>query len=107
MPDLEPDLGPDTELRADALDGLELDDIAPPAAGAQPAPGSPAPPAPAPPPPHPDTSQTFMPNAITFAGLQHVISNLCHDVTASLSYWDEFFKMLKALEAFLRVEDYR
>ncbi len=47
----------------------------------------------------------LMPNGMTFAGLQHIVSNLCEDVNKSMSHWAQFFLQLKSIEAFLRVED--
>jgi hypothetical protein len=52
-------------------------------------------------------SQHLMPNSLTIAGLQHIINNLCEDVHKSLAHWDVFFKQLKCLESFLRIEERR
>jgi hypothetical protein len=46
----------------------------------------------------------LLPNALTIAGLQHIVNNLCSDVHQSLSHWPKYFEQLKSLEAFLRVE---
>ncbi len=80
-------MSPDLQAGEDDVDGVMLDEFDPPA-------------------PVPQASHTLMPNALTFAGLQHVISNLCQDVNTSMAHWQEFFKQLKSLESFLRVEDY-
>jgi hypothetical protein len=50
-------------------------------------------------------SDAFLPESMTFAGLQHIVDNLCADVHKSMSHWPAFNKELKSLEAFLRVED--
>ncbi len=47
----------------------------------------------------------LLPNALTMAGLQHIIDNLCHDVHESMSHWGVYFEELKCFEAFLRVEE--
>lgn len=49
----------------------------------------------------------FQENAMTVAGLQHIISNLNNDVHASLSHWSVYYAQLKTLECFLRVEERR
>lgn len=49
----------------------------------------------------------FMPNCIPFAGLQHVVNNLCADTHKSLKLWPVFFGQLKNIEAFLNVPERR
>ena len=49
----------------------------------------------------------LLPYAMTFPGLQHLMSNLCADVHVSLSYWDTFWKQLKNVEPLLTVEERR
>ena len=54
-----------------------------------------------------EAAEYVMPHAMTVAGLQHVIFNLCEDTHLALQHWAEFFKQLKTLESFLRVEERR
>lgn len=56
-------------------------------------------------PPH--VPRPLMPKALTIAGLQHVINNLCSDIHTEMSHWETFYSHLKALEALLRVPERR
>jgi hypothetical protein len=49
--------------------------------------------------------QYFMQNALTMAGLQHVVDNLCSETHQHMTHWASFYSDLKSLEAFLRVEE--
>ena len=49
----------------------------------------------------------FMPHALTVAGLQHVVNNLCAEVHQGLNHWSAFHAELKALESLLRVQERR
>ena len=48
-----------------------------------------------------------MPEALTVAGLQHVVNNLCSDVHQGMKHWQAFHAQLKSLEALLRIDERR
>jgi hypothetical protein len=49
----------------------------------------------------------LLPSCLTFAGLQHIINNLCEDAHKGLKQWESMYKDLKLIEAFLRVPERR
>ena len=49
----------------------------------------------------------LMPMAVSFVGLCHIISNMLHDVHLSMSWWTDFFAILKHYEALLRSAERR
>ena len=51
--------------------------------------------------------KTFMPNAFTVPGLQHIAHNLLDDVHSGMMYWPTFWNQLKILEGFLRMAERR
>ena len=53
------------------------------------------------------SSVFFMPEALTIAGLQHIVNNLCSDVHQNMSHCTSFHGDLKSLEALLRVDERR
>ena len=65
--------------------------------------------APVAPPPRPGQDDTvfFFPEALTVAGLQHIVSNLTADVHQGMKHWAHFFDNLKTLESLLRVDERR
>ena len=58
-------------------------------------------------PAEPDDEPFFMPNALTIAGLQHVVNNMMADAHTSLSWWPTFHPQLENFEAFIRIDERR
>lgn len=49
----------------------------------------------------------FMPNALTVAGMMHIVSNATQDMHVHMQHWPLFWKQLKVLESFLRCKERR
>jgi hypothetical protein len=49
----------------------------------------------------------LMPNALTIAGLQHIVNNLSEDVHKGLDHWDTFHSQLKNFEQMLKLPERR
>lgn len=83
--------------------------VTPLGAAAMTPPAAPAPVTPvAAPQPSPDPAppkKIFLPNAMTIAGLQHIIDNMNKDTHTALSHWDEFFADLGNLQAFFGMRE--
>ena len=43
----------------------------------------------------------FLPEAISIAGSEHITNNACRDCHQAMSWWPEFMKILKLVEALL------
>ena len=54
-----------------------------------------------------DADMTFLPKALSFAGMQHVLQNLLKDANVQLSWWTDFHQQLKNVESFLALREYR
>ena len=57
--------------------------------------------------PNPEVKQRWLPLGLSIPGAQHIVHNLCQDVSGRLAWWNAFHTQLQNVQKFMKIKEYR